>query len=507
MRTLADPVPTSTPISTSTAAPTSTSTALADRIPTWALALSAILLGTLGSWRAGIEPFAWAAPVPLALAAARLRGLRGRATLWLVAVAAVSLPSLKIVTPPVTPAFALLFGVPLGTLSFATLVAWDAIRRRVSPGWAIHALAGLTVLADWIGFAISPAGHWASLAASHSGNLPLLQVASLGGLGLVALVASWPAAAAAVLLLEPTAARPWRHAAVAAGAVAAAVAFGTLRLAGAGDGPSVRVAGVTVDFPSPLTSLEQLRGAEEILFARSAAAAARGAEVVVWNEVATLVDPHEEPALAARAAAFARDHRVDLVAAYGVVVSREPLRYENVYRWYGPDGAEVERYLKHFLPPGEPAVAGTAPHAVHARTWGRPAGALCYDYDRPAIARAHARGGADVVLVPSSDWRGIDPQHTELARVRAIEGGFSVLRPVRAATSAAIDPWGRFRATLSAWEENDRILVATVPARRIPTLYAAVGDGPVVALALLLALGGLALTTSAPARRRCSPRA
>lgn len=470
--------------------------AVADRLPTWALAAAAVVLSALGTWRAGVELLAWAAPVPLAVAAVRLRGVRGRALLWLLSAAAATLPALKIATPPVPYAFALAYGVPLGTLAFATLVAWDAVRRRVSAGWGIHALAGLTVLADVAGVALTPAGHWASVAANHSGNLPLLQVASLGGLGLVALAVAWPAGAAAVLLLTPAASRPWRHAAVAAAATAAALVFGTFRVARAGDAPTVRVAAVTVDFPSPLTSMEQLRGAEDVLFERSERAVERGAQVVVWNEVATLVDPGEEPALAARAAAFARARRVDLVAAYGVLRARAPLRYENVYRWFGPDGAEVERYDKHFLPLGEAAVPGTAPLRAHDRPWGRAAGALCYDYDSPALARAHAREGADVVLLPSSDWRGIDPQHTEMARVRAIEGGFSILRAVRAATSAAIDPQGRFRATLSPWEENDRVLVATLPARQVRTLYATVGDAPAVAAGLALVAGGLA------ARRR-----
>ena len=492
METLAHATTTSTPGTAPALAPRVTPVAVADRFPAWVVAATAITLSTLGTWRGGVELLAWAAPVPLAIAAARLRGLRGRALLWLLCAAATALPALKIVTAPVTPAFALAYGVPLGTLSFLTLVAWDTVRRRVAAGWAIHALAGLFVLADWVGVALTPAGHWASLAANHAANLPLLQVASLGGVGLVALAVAWPAAAAAVLLLTPPARRPWRHAAVAAAATVTAVTFGALRLAQAGDGPTVRVAAVTVDFPSPLTSMEQLRGAEDVLFARSELAAARGAQVIVWNEVATLIDPVEEGALEERAAAFARARGVDLVAAYGVVRSRSPFRYENVYRWFGPDGAPLERYEKHFLPPGEPATPGTEPLRVHARPWGRAGGALCYDYDSPALARAHARGGADVVLLPSSDWRGIDPQHTEMARVRAIEGGFSVVRSVRAATSAAIDPFGRFRATLSPSEENDRVLVAAVPARRIRTLYAATGDGPTLAVGLALVAAALA---------------
>lgn len=466
--------------------------AIADRFPTWALVATAIVLATLGTWRAGIEFLAWAAPVPLALVAARLRGVRGRALLWLLCAAAAALPAVKIVTAPVSYAFALAYGIPLGTLTFVTLAGWDVVRRRVPAGWAIHALAGLIVLADWVGVALTPAGHWASLAVNHSTNMALLQVASLGGLGLVTLAIAWPTAAAVVLLLTPAPRRPWRHAAIAAAATVSAIGFGTFRIAGAGEGPTVRVAAVTVDFPAQLTSMEQLRGAEALLFERSELAVSRGARVVVWNEVATLVEPDEEGALVARAAAFARSHGVDLVAAYGIVRSRQPLRYENVYRWFGPEGAQVERYAKHFLPLGEPAIAGTEPLRAYDRPWGRAAGALCYDYDSPSLARAHARQGAGVVLLPSSDWPGIDPQHTEMARVRAIEGGFSILRSVRAATSAAIDPQGRFRATLSPWEENDRVLVATIPARQVWTLYSVVGDAPALALALALVAGALA---------------
>jgi apolipoprotein N-acyltransferase len=45
---------------------------------------------------------------------------------------------------------------------------------------------------------------------------------------------------------------------------------------------------------------------------------------------------------------------------------------------------------------------------------------------------------------------------------------------------------------MSAWEENDRVMLATVPARPLRTLYAQLGDGAVVILAALL-LGGAVL--------------
>lgn len=471
--------------------------AAAGRVPTWALSLAGVVLTFLAGHRAGVALLAWVAPVPLALAATRLRGWRGRLVLLAVCAAALSLQALKMVTPPLAAPFALLFGVPLGALLWLVLVLWDALRRRAGAAWSIPAFAALTALGDVLGFAASPAGHWAASAVTQSENLPLLQLASVGGLGLVGLVMALPIGAAAAVLAAPAGARPWRAAVAAAAVAAGAHAWGALRLDDASAVPTVRVAAVTVDFPAPLRSMEDLKGSEDVLFARSELAADRGAQLVVWNEVATLVEPGGEAALLARGADLARRRGVDLVLAYGVVVSRAPFTIDNAYVWLGAEGETLERYRKHALPPGEPSLRGEGPPRVHDRPWGRAAGAICYDYDFPALARAHARGGAAVVALPSSDWRGIDPLHAQLARVRAIEGGMSVVRAARASTSMAFDPYGRVRASLSAWERNERVMLATVPAARVRTAYASLGDGPAVLLALAL----LAAAAAAGIRR------
>jgi apolipoprotein N-acyltransferase len=477
-------------IPTQTSADAAARGAAADRAPTWALVAGGILLVALAGNRAGVAALGWLAPVPLAIAATRLRGRR-RPLLFLACLAAVTLQTLKLVAPPATPAFALGFGIPIGALLATVLTLWDAVQRRAGPAWGVHAYVALTVLADVAGFALSPGGHWAASAAGQAENLPLMQLASLGGLGLVGLVLAYPAGAATQLLVAPAGRRPWRTAAGALALALAAHAWGTFRLDEQRLGPTLRVASVSVDFPPVLRSMEDLRGGVDTLLERTELAARRGAQLVVWNEIATIVDPAEEPALLARAAELARAHRIDLVVAFGVVVSRAPFRVENVFRWLGPDGAVLDSYEKHFLPPGEPSIAGTGPLRVVDRPWGRAGGAICYDYDRPALAREHARGGAGLVFLPSSDWRGIDPQHTFMARVRAIEGGFSLLRSARAGTSAAFDPYGRVRASLSAWEENERVMLATVPTRQVWTLYARTGDAPVLLVAALLLAGAV----------------
>ena len=113
-------------------------------------------------------------------------------------------------------------------------------------------------------------------------------------------------------------------------------------------------------------------------------------------------------------------------------------------------------------------------------------GAICYDFDFPALALEQARLGLDLAVVPSSDWRGIDPVHTQMASLRAIEGGFSLLRSTRFGLSAAFDSTGRARAWESSFESKDRVMLATLPARGRPTLYRAIGDVFVVLCALVL---------------------
>jgi apolipoprotein N-acyltransferase len=121
--------------------------------------------------------------------------------------------------------------------------------------------------------------------------------------------------------------------------------------------------------------------------------------------------------------------------------------------------------------------------------FGRAGGAICYDYDYPGMGLEHARLGVGIVALPSSDWRGIDPIHTQMAALRAIEGGFSLVRSTRFGLSGAIDAHGRLRARRSSFDGGDRVLVAELPARPTPTLYGRVGDALAWAcLAYLVAL-------------------
>lgn len=461
----------------------------------WTLLLTGTAVTALTGLRWNVAVLAWVAPVPFML---YLRGhghWRGRGTLLLVLMVAYHLQWAKIVTSPIPATLVPAYALPIAIAAWSLYLAWDAIRRRAGDRWGIYAYPALVALVEVIAYRWSVWGVWPAAATTQTGNLPLLQLTSLTGVSGIGFVMAWVASLTAVLLAT---ARPARYRWDIAGLLVVLLGvfgYGSVRLFAEQTGPTLQVAGVVTDLgpgPDGLPSGDAIARNTEELFERSATAAAGGARLVVWNEAATVVEREAEEAFIARGARLARSSGADLVLAYIVPMQAEPLRFENKYVWLSQHGEALETYFKHHPVPGEGSVRGTDPLRLLERPFGAVAGAICYDYDFPAMALEHARLGAGLVVVPSSDWKGIDPYHTHMARIRAIEGGFSLLRPVRWATSGAFDAYGRTRATLPAFESNDRILRATLPVEPVATLYSRIGDTPVLAYALILLLAGLA---------------
>jgi apolipoprotein N-acyltransferase len=189
-----------------------------------------------------------------------------------------------------------------------------------------------------------------------------------------------------------------------------------------------------------------------------------------------------------------------LVMAYGVVESLGPFRDVNKYRIYLPDGTMADEYLKRYPVPGDPDEVGRA-HARVVNLGGvRFAGGICYDYGFPNIARDNAVDGADLAVVPSSDWRGIDPEHGEMAIMNAVAVGLAMVRPVRAATSLATDQYGRVLGSQRADGLSDGVMVVAVPGKRVPTLYGKTGEiVPLIALGFCVV--SIALALAVPRRR------
>ena len=88
----------------------------------------------------------------------------------------------------------------------------------------------------------------------------------------------------------------------------------------------------------------------------------------------------------------------------------------------------VDEYFKFHPVPNEPAIKGDKYAKVIDVGYAKVSGAICYDFDFPLLGQELSHKKVDIAVVPSSDWRGIDPIYGLQAMVRAIEGGYSLLR-------------------------------------------------------------------------------
>ena len=373
-----------------------------------------IVLTALTANRWNIALLGWIAPVPFLVAAPRLRGIRGCGLLFAALFIAATLQVLKIITAPLSAPMALMFSAPAAVSLWVVLMMWVWLVRRLGRIWGAYCYVALSAVGDWVAFALSYSGAWPTSANSQIDNLPLLQLASVAGLSVIGALMALVAANIFLSIDSPTPKAHWRHYATATALLVGALGWGAVRLDNLDLGPTIRAGGVVARFrlgngmPSPAALAQNT----DDLFRRSELAAQRGAQVIAWSEVATLVAPDAEAALRGRASVLSRRYAIDFIVAYGVLLQRAPLLVDDKYEWFGPEGAVIETYRKHHPVPTEPTLKGDAPIAVLDRPWGRAAGAICYDYDFPALARQHAQGGAGLVFVPGGDWRGIDPHHT-----------------------------------------------------------------------------------------------
>jgi apolipoprotein N-acyltransferase len=465
--------------------------------PAFLLCLGCALIFA-ANFRWGVGVLAWIAPVPLLRYLRLTCGWRSRLAFGAALCAAWIATTLKIVTTPLPVVAALPMGLMTAIFNLVAYLAWDGVRRLAPQRAAILAFPAAVVVTEWLQHS-TPVASWGAMAYTQVENLPLLQLASLGGIAAVSFVVAWVAAwlelALSVALDGTPAPRRLRQGIAVAAIFLIAHAWGVVRLNAPLGDVSVRVA--TVDTPAtfggapPLPDATARNAIVDTLLGDSARAATAGAQLVVWTEAAALVMPgEEETQFLRRVAELAQVHSVEVVAAYVVPASQEKiLPYQNEYRWFGHDGVERQAYWKHHPAPGEPIVVGHGPLGAVDASFGRASGAICYDYDYPEVALEHAGLGVDVVALPSSDWRGIDPLHTQMAALGAIAGGFSLVRSTRFGLSAIIDPLGQMRARHSSFEGGTPLLIAEVPRRHLNTIYSHIGDVLVYAcMALLIAL-------------------
>jgi len=263
--------------------------------------------------------------------------------------------------------------------------------------------------------------------------------------------------------------------------------FGGLKLSrffSAAESETVRVAAITtslgerwmamLDAGTSTPSVEATMTKIGDLVAR---AAVGGAKIVVFQESSILVEKADEGRMFAQLGEIAKENAVYLSFTYLVFI--DGAKEQNRQVFFNDNGGIEANYQKRFLlgfgPFGETAYIDKGPGIlpVVETPYGTIGFGICRDMSFAPYARQLGRKGADIVFDPSDDF---PRSKGYLNLMRAIENGFSLIRPTRNGITYAVDYYGNVLAAKDYFASPQEIMYADVPTRGTATLYAIIGD-------------------------------
>jgi apolipoprotein N-acyltransferase len=364
---------------------------------------------------------------------------------------------------------------------------------------------------------------WIPLGNSIVSLLPLAQLASVFGVyGLSWLLALLHACTAYIIMTSGR-----RRLVVGASAIALLVGtsvWGAMRLGDSRltrEGTAIRVALIQGNVPQT-EKWDPSRASDifERYLRMTRAAAAAGAEFIVWPESATPFYFDEDPVSAQRVRQLVSEIRTPLLFGTDEVEPGAPPKYYNSAFILAETGVTAAVYRKMFLVPfGEyvpfgnllsfvgPLVDAVSAFSPGQRITMLPVNghmistAICYEVVYPHLIRDGVLQGAELLTTITNDaWYGETSapwQHFDLATMRAIEQGRYLARAANTGISGIVDPYGRVTLRTNLFET-----VAPMGEVRLiqeQTVYARIGDLAAQVAVLITLVGvGVALTRRRP---------
>jgi apolipoprotein N-acyltransferase len=372
---------------------------------------------------------------------------------------------------------------------FSAIAAW---LFRGPAVLAAFAVGGAAVLVEWLDLTIFPMWGTAQVYTRVWSEAPALVqfVGVTGVLGIVFLNVAGQALF--VALRGPSGKR-------AGWALGALVAFWGLQI-GATWMPmeqSLRVAAIgwTDESLAPAERTSDRSLFESVVAPHIKEAARQGARLVVLPE--TAFSGPEAAALLSDFRALAAEN--DLVIAVGWYAQDTQ---DNRVAFIGPKGRIGEVYRKTHLIRGlETYHAGDGAPVVVEIDGVKVGVLICQDDNFTDLARGLAREGAQLVVVPTRDWKQVRHQHFRNARFRSLENRVGYVRAAANGVSAMVDGRGSLVASVDHFAESKNLVVAKVPVGSGGAVYSHTGDWLMLAIGVLLVAAGIrAVRVGGPSR-------
>jgi apolipoprotein N-acyltransferase len=208
------------------------------------------------------------------------------------------------------------------------------------------------------------------------------------------------------------------------------------------------------------------------------AAASNGAKILAFQETAIKIQEVDENTFIERLSTAAVANDVYFSIGYGVFPN-EGKGWNKAILISDQGELEVD-YRKRYLLGlgdlfGESIIYKKGPEVIQSvdTPYGRIAVSICRDMSFPPYARQAGNQRVDIMLDPSYD---VPKSGGPVYALRAIENGFSMVRPVYNGYSYAVDYNGRLLASMDSDDTSTGIMYADVPTKGVTTVYANIGD-------------------------------
>jgi apolipoprotein N-acyltransferase len=394
------------------------------------------------------------------------------------------------------------------------------------PSWArllVFPLGFTTV--DWLMSLSRLINSTGSPAYSQYDNLALLQIISITGMWGLTFLLMWCASTVNELWEHHYDWRPVRGKVVAFVAVLMAILlFGSARLAFASPSTqTVQAATITLDsaVSSEAGSLiganfnqstdtqraavrPKLEQTVDQLLVRTETALRGGAKIVGWQEGSATVLEEDEQSTLERVAALAKQYDAYIQVSLGLLTrTKSQFFVRNQSILVDNTGAILWTYDKTYpVFPVEAYVvkAGAGRLPVADTLYGRLSTAICNDMHFTPLIRQAGQNDVDILIAPYHDVHPFESEDAVVATYRAIENGFSLVRPTGAGVSTITDYEGHMLGSQNYFTTSDGIMLNSVPMRGVRTIYSRIGD-----LFAYLCVAGLVFLVALALIRRGRP--
>lgn len=363
------------------------------------------------------------------------------------------------------------------------------------------------VLIEYVYHLFYPYGSWGHFAYTQETQNILLQSISVFGMGFITFLIAWFASVSNWVYEQR---KEWRS--VRNGVIIYSLVFGLTLLYGGyrvqfqkANSKTIRVASISaLDSLKVMVDIQGINNKEtksdvkietrrntsklnQYLFDRSIKEAEAGAKIVFWAEGNAVILKEDENELYQKASQIASNQNIYLGLAIAVIDPTNSKFLENKLVLFDKDGKKVIDYWKGIsVPGGEVEISNNKTTGIQKieTEYGTIAGVICFDLDFPNYLKQAK--GSDILLAPSNDWKEIDQLHTNMAKFRALEQGFNLVRQASLGESISADYTGKVLSEMNHFIDNDKILITQLPTKGTKTIYSMIGDSFIVFCMLLL---------------------